>query len=168
LLKHSDLIESTKRPPHGRNIIHRDLKPANVIMGDFGETVVIDWGLAKDLTVGEESSASDGPLRITRDDDLTATGSVIGTPAHTPPEQRRGEQVDQHADVFAISAMLWELCALQRTPPASAIRVGVSFAARASTAIWSRSSTRRSIRTRRALPRRRRAGRRPQDSHQRR
>ncbi|HEX3760024.1 MAG TPA: hypothetical protein VHW23_15015, partial [Kofleriaceae bacterium] len=91
-----------------------------VVVGDFGETVVIDWGLAKDLTVGEESSASDGPLRITRDDDLTVTGSVIGTPAYMPPEQRRGEPVDPRADVFAIGAMLWELCALQRTPPASA------------------------------------------------
>jgi serine/threonine protein kinase len=105
---------------HDCNIIHRDLKPANVIVGDFGETVVIDWGLAKDLTVGEESSTSGGPLRVTRDDDLTATGSVIGTPAYMPPEQRRGEPVDQRADVFAIGAMLWELCALQRTSPASA------------------------------------------------
>src|SRR6185436_12850101 len=45
---------------HGRNIIHRNLKPANVIVGDFGETVVIDWGLAKDLSASEESTVDDG------------------------------------------------------------------------------------------------------------
>ncbi len=120
LLHHVIAVADAIAYAHNRNIIHRDLKPANVVVGDFGETVVIDWGLAKELTVDEEPSASDGPVRITRDDDLTTTGSVIGTPAYMPPEQQRGEPVDQRADVFAIGAMLWELCALQRTPPASA------------------------------------------------
>jgi WD40 repeat protein len=122
LLHHVIAVADAIAYAHGHNIIHRDLKPANVIVGDFGETVVIDWGLAKDLTVGEASSAGEGPLRITHVDDLTATGGVVGTPAYMPPEQRRGEPVDQRADVFAIGAMLWELCALQRTPPASATR----------------------------------------------
>src|SRR5262249_5000135 len=101
LLHHVIAVADAIAYAHGHNIIHRDLKPANVVVGDFGETVVIDWGLAKDLTVREEPSASDRPLGITRDDDLTATGSVIGTPAYMPPEQRRGEPVDQRADVFA-------------------------------------------------------------------
>jgi eukaryotic-like serine/threonine-protein kinase len=102
---------------HGRNVIHRDLKPANVIVGDFGETVVIDWGLAKDLTTAEESSVGGGPFRTGRDDDLTATGAVLGTPTYMAPEQERGEPVDQRADVFAIGAMLWQLCSLQKVPP---------------------------------------------------
>jgi WD40 repeat protein len=117
LLHHVIAVADAIAYAHDRNIIHRDLKPANVIVGDFGETIVIDWGLAKDLTVTEESATGGGSLRINRDDDLTAAGSVLGTPAYMAPEQERGEHVDQRADVFAIGAMLWELCALQKVPP---------------------------------------------------
>jgi WD40 repeat protein len=118
LLHHVIAVADAIAYAHGRNIIHRDLKPANVIIGDFGETIVIDWGLAKDLTTTEESTVGGGPFRANRDDGLTATGSVLGTPTYMAPEQERGEHVDQRADVFAIGAMLWELCALQRVPPA--------------------------------------------------
>jgi WD40 repeat protein len=120
LLHHVIAVADAIAYAHGRNIIHRDLKPANIIVGEFGETVVIDWGLAKDLTVPEAAMASDGPSPTTLDDGLTATGSVMGTPAYMAPEQRRGAAVDRRADVFAIGAMLWELCALRRTPPTSA------------------------------------------------
>ena len=74
-------------------------------------------GLAKDLSVAEESSVGGGPFRASRDDGLTSAGSVLGTPAYMPPEQARGEPVDQRADVFAIGTMLWELCSLQKVPP---------------------------------------------------
>jgi len=117
LLHHVIAVADAIAYAHGRNIIHRDLKPANVIIGDFGETIVIDWGLAKDLTQAEDSGggpASHGQL----DGELTSAGSILGTPAYMAPEQRRGEQVDQRADVFAIGAMLWELCALDKEPPA--------------------------------------------------
>ena len=63
LLHHVIAVADAIAYAHGRNIIHRDLKPANVIVGDFGETVVIDWGLAKDLSASEESTVDDGPLR---------------------------------------------------------------------------------------------------------
>ena len=117
LLHHVIAVADAIAYAHGRSIIHRDLKPANVIVGDFGETVVIDWGLAKDLSVAEESSVGGGPFRASRDDGLTSAGSVLGTPAYMPPEQARGEPVDQRADVFAIGTMLWELCSLQKVPP---------------------------------------------------
>jgi WD40 repeat protein len=117
LLHHVIAVADAIAYAHDRNIIHRDLKPANVIVGDFGETIVIDWGLAKDLTATEESTVGGGPFRTTRDDDLTSAGSVLGTPAYMAPEQERGEHVDQRADVFALGAMLWELCALQKLPP---------------------------------------------------
>jgi len=120
LLHHVIAVAEAIAYAHGRNIIHRDLKPANVIVGDFGETVVIDWGLAKDLTGAKASAATSGPFQLRRDDDLTADGSILGTPAYMAPEQERGEHVDQRADVFAIGAMLWELCALQRVPPSEA------------------------------------------------
>jgi WD40 repeat protein len=117
LLHHVIAVADAIAYAHGRNIIHRDLKPANVIVGDFGETIVIDWGLAKDLTAAEESTVGGGPFLANRNDGLTSTGSVLGTPAYMAPEQERGEHVDQRADVFAIGAMLWELCALQKVPP---------------------------------------------------
>jgi hypothetical protein len=114
LLHHVIVVADAIAYAHGRNIIHRDLKPANIIVGDFGETIVIDWGLAKDLTSDDDSSIGGGPLRANRDEGLTSTGSVLGTPAYMAPEQRRGERVDQRADVFAIGAMLWELCAVRK------------------------------------------------------
>ncbi|HEY0476448.1 MAG TPA: serine/threonine-protein kinase [Kofleriaceae bacterium] len=117
LLHHVIAVADAIAYAHGRNIIHRDLKPANVIIGDFGETIVIDWGLAKDLTTPDDAGAGGG-VGAQRDAELTSAGSVLGTPAYMAPEQRRGEQVDQRADVFAIGAMLWELCALQKQPEA--------------------------------------------------
>ncbi|MEO7731885.1 MAG: serine/threonine-protein kinase [Kofleriaceae bacterium] len=119
LLHHVIAVADALAYAHDRNIIHRDLKPANVIVGNFGETIVIDWGLAKDLGASDDELAG-GPT-VSRDgsDDihLTSTGSVMGTAAYMPPEQERGEHVDQRADVFAIGAMLWELCSLHRVPP---------------------------------------------------
>ena len=117
LLHHVIAVTDAIAYAHGRNIIHRDLKPSNVIVGDFGETVVIDWGLAKDLSSSEESVRGDGPLPSSRDDDLTSAGTVMGTPAYMAPEQQRGEPVDQRADVYAIGAMLWELCSIEKLPP---------------------------------------------------
>ena len=132
LLQHVVAVADALAYAHDRNIIHRDLKPANVIVGDFGETIVIDWGLAKDLSAADDpfapalaaaaagaspGPASPGPFRTRRVDDLTAAGAVMGTPTYMAPEQARGEPVDQRADVFAIGAMLWELCALDKVPP---------------------------------------------------
>jgi WD40 repeat protein len=119
LLHHVIAVADAIAYAHGRNIIHRDLKPANVIVGDFGETIVIDWGLAKDLSTTEESTVGGGPFRAPHNNDLTAAGAVLGTPSYMAPEQERGEQVDQRADVFAIGAMLWEICSLQKIPPAN-------------------------------------------------
>jgi serine/threonine protein kinase/WD40 repeat protein len=120
LLHHVIAVADAIAYAHGRNIIHRDLKPGNVIVGDFGETIVIDWGLAKDLATTDESvSGAKREASTSGDDELTAAGSVLGTPAYMAPEQKRGEHVDQRADVFAIGAMLWELCAPRRTLPSS-------------------------------------------------
>jgi WD40 repeat protein len=117
LLHHVIAVADAIAYAHGRNIIHRDLKPANVIVGDFGETIVIDWGLAKDLTSGDDLSLARSAPAASPPGDLTSTGCVLGTPAYMAPEQQRGEHVDQRADVFAIGTMLWELCSLQKVPP---------------------------------------------------
>ncbi|HEY6179321.1 MAG TPA: serine/threonine-protein kinase, partial [Kofleriaceae bacterium] len=116
LLHHVIAVADAIAYAHGRDIIHRDLKPSNVIVGDFGETIVIDWGLAKDLSVAEEPTVGGGAFPTPRDNDLTASGAILGTPSYMAPEQSRGEPVDQRADVYAIGGMLWELCALEKAP----------------------------------------------------
>ena len=116
LLHHVIAVADAIAYAHERNIIHRDLKPANVIVGEFGETVVIDWGLAKDLSDPAELPRG-GSVAQSIDDQLTSAGSVLGTPAYMAPEQEQGDPVDQRADVFALGAMLWELCSLQKVPP---------------------------------------------------
>ncbi|MBA3392058.1 MAG: serine/threonine protein kinase [Deltaproteobacteria bacterium] len=111
---------------HSQRVVHRDLKPANVLIGDFGETVVIDWGLAKDLEAGDSLESANRPP-ITRPStrkidsngsSLTVAGAVMGTPAYMAPEQARGEPVDERADVFALGAMLYHL--LAGVPPYNA------------------------------------------------
>jgi WD40 repeat protein/tRNA A-37 threonylcarbamoyl transferase component Bud32 len=94
---------------HSENVIHRDLKPGNVLVGEFGQTVVIDWGLAKDLGETITESKQSVAMRLRASSDETLSGGVVGTPAYMPPEQARGEAVDQRADVYAIGALLYKV-----------------------------------------------------------
>jgi len=93
---------------HNANVIHRDLKPANVLVGEFGETVVIDWGLAKDLGAYSDPKES-LQMRLRATAEETMSGSVVGTPAYMPPEQARGDAVDQRADVYALGGLLYKV-----------------------------------------------------------
>jgi WD40 repeat protein len=98
---------------HEQGVIHRDLKPANILVGAFGETVVVDWGLAKDLLRdgGFGESAEARASEEQRPDGLTVVGTVLGTPAFMAPEQARGEPLDERADVYALGAILYTVLA---------------------------------------------------------
>jgi len=107
---------------HARQVVHRDLKPANVMLGRFGEVLVLDWGLAKDLS-GQEDEApldADAGASISREDaaelGLTQAGAIMGTPGYCPPEQcEDGTRAGPPVDVFALGAILVEV--LTGRPP---------------------------------------------------
>lgn len=106
LLAAFERISETVGFAHSRKIIHRDLKPANIMIGAFGEVLVMDWGLAKRLSRsgnGERDRDSPTSQNTTAE---TVAGVVKGTPAYMAPEQARGEPVDARADVFALGGVL--------------------------------------------------------------
>lgn len=107
------IVCKTAAYAHSRGIIHRDLKGQNVILGDFGEVVILDWGLAKELGRAEvrvpESSA---PHEETSQDvELTLEGEAVGTPAYMAPEQAAGHLhlIDERTDVYGLGAMLYQI-----------------------------------------------------------
>ena len=96
---------------HSQGVVHRDLKPSNVMMGDFGEVLLLDWGLCKIMGAGARST------RSTSDRWKTVQGQIIGTPAYMAPEQAGGliNEVDARTDVYGLGAILYHL--LTHRPP---------------------------------------------------
>ena len=98
---------------HSRGVLHRDIKPANIMLGSFGETLVVDWGLAK--TFGKplnEPNESTGNLLATPPfDNATMVGQTLGTPAYISPEQAAGQidSLTEHTDIYSLGATLYFL-----------------------------------------------------------
>ena len=110
---------------HAHGVIHRDLKPANIRIGEFGEVLVMDWGLAKLIGHPQPESAAPHPTRqvssVREGEDsgsfATMAGSVMGSPQYMAPEQAAGktDTLDARTDIYAIGAILYEILTLR--PP---------------------------------------------------
>src|SRR5262249_12609182 len=99
---------------HNRGVIHRDLKPANILLGKFGETLVVDWGLAKVIGRTEATEAEGESTLATQTaalGDATRHGQAVGTPQYMSPEQAAGmwSEVGPASDVYGLGATLYYL-----------------------------------------------------------
>jgi tetratricopeptide (TPR) repeat protein/tRNA A-37 threonylcarbamoyl transferase component Bud32 len=104
---------------HSRGVIHRDLKPQNVMLGKYGETLVVDWGLAKPVGRSDDvrKSSGEATLEPTGSGEGTAMGSVVGTPGYMSPEQAAGrwDVIGPASDLYSLGATLYTL--LTGRPP---------------------------------------------------
>jgi serine/threonine protein kinase len=147
---------------HTKGVIHRDLKPDNIMLGDFGEVYILDWGVAK--VTGETEDGEFADVGSGSGDHATGAGIAIGTPGYMSPEQVRGDRdIDGRADIYTLGCVLFEILAGEPLHPRGGggrarYRTGARRVVRQSDAAAARRSRPDRARARRArttLPRRR-------------
>ena len=112
---------------HSKNVIHRDIKPENIMVGEYGEVLLMDWGLAKIIGSTEELEELEGEkITSIRTEDVTSNtmeGTTAGTPAFMSPEQATGhmEKLDQRSDIYSLGATIFNVLALERAFKGSSI-----------------------------------------------
>ena len=109
---------------HDRGVVHRDVKPANVMIGDYGEVLLLDWGVARVLGRATEGHEQVATWRSEGDEDRTIVGTIAGTPAYMAPEQARGDiaHIGPASDVYSVGVMLYEYIARRRPFTARDVR----------------------------------------------
>ena len=111
---------------HSRDVVHRDIKPSNVMLGDYGDVYVIDWGVARVLKTRRTSSMFAAVDTLSPDD--TAVGAMLGTPGYMAPEQMKGDDVGPAADVYSLGALLFEILAGEPLHPAGKPAISATLA----------------------------------------
>jgi serine/threonine-protein kinase len=96
---------------HQKHIVHRDLKPANIMLGDYGEVYVLDWGIARLVTEDKDPMPRPSMKGLELETGHTRAGTVLGTPAYMAPEQLAGEPAGLTADVYSLGCILYEIAA---------------------------------------------------------
>jgi|GEM_PF-2462237 len=121
LMPHALAVVDAVAYAHSQGVIHRDLKPDNIVVGAFGETMVIDWGLAKDVNVDDVDHGRQvaDEYSVAVGAELTVGGAVVGTPSYMPPEQARGDVAAETADVYSLGALLYHIVAGEPPYPGS-------------------------------------------------
>ncbi len=116
LLRHFINVCETVAYAHSQNVIHRDIKPQNILIGDYGETFLVDWGLAKYDNLEDDANSVNELPESELGDNVTREGNALGTPGYMSPEQMQGKLARKSSDIFSLGATLFTLLTGQRIP----------------------------------------------------